>query len=47
MPFDFSKGIFLAVVTFCEAEVLSSGFSNAHGNIALTSKLFHSLDDQY
>ena len=26
MPFDFSKGIYLAVVTFCEAEVLSSGF---------------------
>ena len=26
MPFDFSKGIHLAVDTLCEAEVLSSGF---------------------
>ena len=26
MPFDFSKGIHLAVVILCEAEVLSSGF---------------------
>ena len=26
MPFDFSKGIYFAVVTLCEAEVLSSGF---------------------
>ena len=25
MPFDFIKGIHLAVVTLCEAEVLSSG----------------------
>ena len=26
MPFDFSKGIYSAVATLCEAEVLSSGF---------------------
>ena len=26
MPFDFSEGIHLAVVTLCEAEVLCRGF---------------------
>ena len=41
MPFDFSKGIHLAVDTLCEAEVLSSGLKCARKYSSST--LFHSF----
>ena len=47
MPFDFIKGIHLAVDALCEAEVLSSGFPNAHRNIAVAHYSTVGFDYKY